>query len=882
MTIKTSIQFLIIALLIHITGVSARNVEFSTAGFFQIENTGRTVVSFNPGWKFYKGEINNPVAINYDDSSWETVNLPHGIENLPAEASGSINYQGVVWYRKKFDGHTLQKGKRHFLYFEAIMGKSNIYLNGKLIKKQFGGYLPAIVDITDEILYDGTNIIAVMADNSNDPLVPPGKRQEVLDFTYAGGIYRDCWLISNNNVFITDANYENVIAGGGLVISCSDVSKESADVNIKFNIRNSQKKSFKGAFELILKSHGSEIVKKTKVKRIRISSNDMLEDNLTLNVSKPQLWSPERPNLYDLYVYIKDNKGRIVDGYRKRIGIRSIEFKGEDGLYLNGKPYRQKLIGANRHQDFAIVGNALSNSLHWRDAKKLRDAGMTLIRNAHYPQDPAFMDACDELGLFVIVNTPGWQWWTNNPIFEKRVYSDIRNMIRRDRNHACLFLWEPILNETRYPDTFAKNAFNIVSEEFVNGEKYSVCDESVKSSKYFPVLYAHPGHLERYQNKIDTKKTYLTREWGDNVDNWSSHNSNSRVSLSWGEIPMLIQAKHYAKPHYSDSFSCLDFIDRMPSYYIGGCLWHSFDHQRGYHPDPFYGGIMNNFRYPKISYYMFSSQRDPKLKSNLFDSGPIVHIAHEMNPFSSKDVTIYSNCDSVTLQVFGKGKKYSYVRDKNYLGIKYPIITIKDVWDFYEYKRLSRANKNNECYMEAKGYIDGVQVCSDKVRPSLRPSKIKLWVDDEGLKMKADGSDLVVVHAMVTDERGVVKRLNNQTLTFELEGEGELVVPYKNLDNSFKVEYGVSSVIVRSTVTPGEIKITAHQKYQGINTIKSGSVTINTVAPDIRLLYDPKVVSEKKRISRGTNFQNSIDLKRENIKEDLKVIEDQQDAFGEK
>ena len=113
-----------------------------------------------------------------------------------------------------------------------------------------------------------------------------------------------------------------------------------------------------------------------------------------------------------------------------------------------------------------MIGNALPNSLHWRDAKKLRDAGLRVIRNAHYPQDPAFMDACDELGLFVIVNTPGWQFWNDDPIFGQRVYDDIRNMVRRDRNHASVWLWEPILNETWYPEDFARNVADILKEEY--------------------------------------------------------------------------------------------------------------------------------------------------------------------------------------------------------------------------------------------------------------------------------------------------------------------------------------------------------------------------------------------------------------------------------
>ena len=122
-------------------------------------------------------------------------------------------------------------------------------------------------------------------------------------------------------------------------------------------------------------------------------------------------------------------------------------------------------MGANRHQDFAVVGNALTNSMHWRDAKKLRELDFKIIRNAHYTQDPAFMDACDELGLFVIVATPGWQFWSQEPIFAERVYSDIRNMVRRDRNHPSAIIWEPILNETRYPADFAQKARDFVKAE---------------------------------------------------------------------------------------------------------------------------------------------------------------------------------------------------------------------------------------------------------------------------------------------------------------------------------------------------------------------------------------------------------------------------------
>lgn len=875
------IKFFLLALLLSFL-TSAKGSRFSTAGFYALENSGRTVKSFNPGWKFYKGEIDNPIAINFDDSEWQVVNLPHGVENIPEEASACTNYQGIVWYRKKFHGIQLVKGKKYFLHFEAIMGKSKIFINGNLVKEQFGGYLPAIIDISEELNYNGENVVAVMADNSNDPVVPPGKKQEVLDFTYFGGIYRDCWLISHNNIFFTDANYENIVGGGGLVISTSEISDEKATVNIKFHVRNQRDASFNGSVEFVLKKRDGDIVVKKWNTPITIKPNEDHTAIRAFSIANPDLWSPETPHLYDLYATIKDKNDNSIDGFKRRIGIRSIEFKGKDGLWLNGKPYEKKLIGANRHQDFATVGHALSNSLHWRDAKKLRDVGMTVIRNAHYPQDPAFMDACDELGLFVIVNTPGWQWWSKEPIFEERVYSDIRNMVRRDRNHASVFLWEPILNETWYPDHFARNTRDIVSEEFVNGEKFSACDGHIESAKFFPVLFLHPSYLQEHLDELGTEKTYLTREWGDNVDSWSSHNSNSRVHLSWGEKPMLIQANHYAKPHYGDRFTCLDYLERMPAYHIGGCLWHSFDHQRGYHPDPFYGGIMNNYRYPKTSYYMFAAQRDPKLKSEIYESGPMVYIAHEMTPFSEEDVTIYSNCDSVTLKVFENGKEYSYVRESNPKGIKYPIITFKSAWDFFAYKDLSRANKYKEAYMEAKGYMNGELVSTHKIQPSIRPSKIKLWADDENLGMQANGSDLVVIHAMVTDENDRVKRLNNQILTFELEGEGELVFSDGNFDNSVKVEYGVASVLVRSTVRPGDIKIIVRPKYEGIHSPEPGSIKIKSMPSKIEMVYDEKVIDEKARFSSFKMNHSQKDKNRKVLEEELKVIEKQQDAFGEK
>ena len=353
-------------------------------------------------------------AKEFNDKAWQVVSLPNGIEYLPTEASGCINYQGEVWYRKHFTPSEALKGKKLFLHFETIMGKSKIYVNGKLLAEHFGGYLPVSVDVTDALKWGEDNVIAVWADNSDDPTYAPGKPQDVLDYAYLGGIYRDCWLIAHNYVFITDPNYENEIAGGGLFIATDRVSEQSTDILLKAHIRNEDKQGFAGKISYSLVDRAGKEVASSDVK-LNIRKGTATSHNGKMKVKQPHLWTPESPYLYNLCVRIYDKNGNVVDGYRRRVGIRSIEFKGKDGFWLNGKPYGKPLMGANRHQDFAVVGNAVANSIHWRDAKKLKDLGLEVIRNAHCPQDPAFMDACDELGLFVIVNTPGCNSGITNP-----------------------------------------------------------------------------------------------------------------------------------------------------------------------------------------------------------------------------------------------------------------------------------------------------------------------------------------------------------------------------------------------------------------------------------------------------------------------------------
>lgn len=878
---KIFLAFIAIMLTIDLSAMNSP--RFSTAGFYELPHTGREVYSMNLAWRFVKGDKDGkPYAIDFDDSGWEVVSIPHGLEYLPVEASGGANYQGVAWYRKHFTPDYRLKGKQLFLHFEAIMGKSEVYVNGELVKKHYGGYLPVISDVTDLLKWGKDNVIAVKADNSDDPSYPVGKAQSLLDFTYFGGIYRDCWLVAHNDVFITDANYENEVAGGGLFVSYGKVSDKSALVNLKAHIRNNSPYNERVVVTFELKRESGEIVKQV-TEKLTVRKGKASYAISSMKVDSPSLWSPEEPYLYDLDVTVKNSKGEMLDGYRQRIGIRSIEFKQTEGLWINGKPYKGKIMGTNRHQDFAVVGNALPNSMQWRDAKKLRDAGLKVIRT-HYVIDPAFMDACDELGVFALVEVPGWQFWNDEPVFGERLYSDIRNMIRLHRNHASLFFWEPILNETHYPEEFARKALNICGEEYPYPYSVAACDDGAAGDHYYSLL------LRPIESKLRADKTYFIREWGDNVDDWNAQNSDSRAARGWGEIPMLLQAWHYANPAYVKDYPvlCYETICNKPAQIVGACFWHSFDHQRGYHADPFYGGIMDAFRQPKMAYYMFMAQRSPEKSELIADSGPMIYIAHEITPFSPEDVTVYSNCEEVRLTVFRGGKEYEYRKNPAHKGMPSPIITFEDAYHFMEWKAMARAGKQEDTYLLAEGLMNGKVVASHKRYPAGQADHITLRLDNEGVSLRADGSDVVTVIAEVVDKRGTVKRLNNSCIRFDIEGEGRLLGDASMGTNPCRVVWGTAPILVQSTTKPGKIKIIASMQKPGQSRPLEGILEFESVVNTQHELFSQDELS---RVGRSFSVKSvspdRSDLERENkrLRKELnqlkvKEVEKQQTQFG--
>ncbi len=889
--------FLFILLISYLSAFA----DNSVAGLFPLEGSGRVIYNFNQGWRFHLGDAPGAEAKSFNDSQWEVVCAPHTAMLVPSEASGCRNYQGVVWYRKHFTMPADMRNKEITLYFEAIMGRQEIYVNGQKVKENKGGYLPIIVNLTEAGVKAGDDcLIAVMADNSDDKTYPPGKKQTALDFAYHGGMYRDVWLIGKSAVAITDANEMNQVAGGGIFLHYDKISEKSADVFININLLLSKnlpnaKETATAQVTAKIKSKEGRIVDILRLK-LQLKKGENKTAILRTTLRNPHLWSPEDPYLYNVEITVASpsHTGNIkegLDGGIIRMGIRKAEFRGRDGFWLNGKPYRQ-LIGGNRHQDFALVGNAMPNSQQWRDAKRLKDAGMNIIRAAHYPQDPSFMDALDELGIFIIVPTPGWQYWNKDEYWAELVHENTRQIIRRDRNHPCVLMWEPILNETRYPQEFAMKALNITREEFpYPGRPVAAADmNSAGVKENYDVLYGWPedvtGPVEAkgsqqptitYQptpNDLLPNKCIFTREFGEMVDDWYAHNCLNRAARGWGEKPMLTAALSLA-----ETYGTMRHGQRQ---FIGGCQWHPFDHQRGYHPDPYFGGIYDAFRQKKYAFEMFRSQISPS-----GEVGRGVFIAHEMTPFSDQDVVVFSNCDSVRLSFLEGDRKMTLpvVHDPN--GLPNAPVVFPHFWDFWEAREYSYKKREwQHVSLLAEGIIGGKVVVTEKKMPSRRSTKIRLYADEMGKKLVADGSDFIVVVAEITDDNGNVRRLAKDQIVFTVEGEGHIIGDASIAANPRAVEWGSAPILVQSTNRAGKITITARSQWPGTYAPAADTLTIVSIPYEGKMCY-----KEKLNPSRGEGSPawlanpssqqgQGVPLTEEEKRRTLQEVEQQQKDFG--
>lgn len=376
----------------------------------------RTVSTINDRWDFKRA----------DESSWHSINLPHTY-NLDAYSKLDY-YQGKGYYRKSFSLPDLPDDRRVFLKIDAASKAADLTLNGKPLGSHNGGYSSFTFDITPYIATD--NILEITVDNNRSDITPLWA-----DFTFWGGIYRDAWLIT------TPLQHFNMLNHGspGVFVSTPEVNENQGTVNMKCEVTNDATR--KASIEVVSNLYDPEgRIVDTMRRRVNIDAGTTDEITLATSVDNPVLWSPEEPRLYKLTTQLRDTKtGQELDSYTTKVGFRWFTFDGPEGFTLNGKPY--KLRGVNRHQDQWPVGVAIDNEVNRRDIALMKELGCNFIRIAHYPQDDALLDACDELGLLAWEEIPVIDMVPDNAAYDDNCEVNLREMIRQHYNHPSIIIW---------------------------------------------------------------------------------------------------------------------------------------------------------------------------------------------------------------------------------------------------------------------------------------------------------------------------------------------------------------------------------------------------------------------------------------------------------
>ena len=422
---------LLISLLASLTTLSAMaQVSFGDA------------VRFDNGWRFHLGDTPEAVADGFDDSRWQAVTLPHdwSVKGTlsPANASGTGYLPaGIGWYRKTFDGRDLTAAQM-YIYFEGVYNRSSVWLNGHLLGERPNGYISFLYDLTPWLRRDGQNVLAVRVDHS---------RIADSRFYTGSGIYRDVWLVSAGPVHF---------AQWGVGWQARTLTDRQAVIAVDAAIEGLDGR--KAQLRLTLRDASGAVVS-------RAAARAAASQTVDLKLARPHRWDLDDPYLYTLEAEIVEGK-TVLDRMQTSVGLREIRFDADKGFALNGRT--RKIKGVCLHHDAGVLGAAVPEEVWERRLRNLKAIGANAIRTSHNPQAPVFYDLCDRIGLLVMDEAfDEWEfpkrkwvegWNVGTPaldgtfdFFNEWGETDVRDMVRRDRNHPSIILWS-IGNEVDYPN----------------------------------------------------------------------------------------------------------------------------------------------------------------------------------------------------------------------------------------------------------------------------------------------------------------------------------------------------------------------------------------------------------------------------------------------
>ena len=721
---------------------------------------GRLVIPINRNWRYSKSVVEGAHRKEFDDSSFDRVVIPHTNVKLPWHSFDDKEYEFVSLYRRRFRLPAEAKGKRVFVDFEGVMTASTVWINGVRLGEYKGGYTPFSFDLTPHLDFDGENVLAVDVDSRERADIPPFGYQ--IDYLTFGGIYREVALRIVPGTFI-----ENIFAKPKDVLT----PHPSLDVDCFLMHMEASKEPL--TLEVDLREGDRVIAKGSQKIPPTDAAADPIAHSVQLgNLSGIKLWDLNTPNLYTVHVRVLRG-AQLVDRDSRTIGFREASFT-DHGFELNGKVI--KLRGLDRHQTFPFVGQAMPGRCQRSDAHILRHKLKTnIVRTSHYPQSRHFLDACDEMGLLVLEEIPGWQH-IGDEAWKLISIDNVSRMIRRDWNHPSVILWGVRINESLDDHDFYTRtnamAHKLDSTRQTGGIRYfqeSEFLEDVFTMNDFGFPLKPPNH-PRYLNTEFVGHTYPTKTI-DQVERIQEH------------------ALRHARIHNQ--------LASNPQY-AGGIGWCAFDYNT--HSDfgsgdrICYHGVTDMFREFKPAGSFYKSQCDP---SDEIVLEPAFHWARGDESIGFTKGVVFSNCEHLKFYVGDKLVAEADPSKQEFAYLRYaPFVA-----------ELGKA-VNHWGDLRIDGYIGGKVAISKTLSGKGIDQKFTLIPDDT--KLDGDGADTTRVVLRVTDEFGAIRPFANDAITFELDGPAEIVG-----DNPFALIGGTGAIWIRSKEQAGKVTLTATHPVLG-------------------------------------------------------------------
>lgn len=550
------------------------------------------------------------------------IDLPHNAVEVPYNYFDEKSYQIISTYEKCFDVEHYQKDRHYFLRFEAFMFKAHIYLNDVDLGEHVSGYIPVELEVS-EIIKEKDNRLVVVLDSKEDVNYPPFGF--ALDYVTFSGIYREVYLVSEPEKYLKDIYVRGDMNGDVKI----DFTKSDESLNdIEFEIYD-----------------GEILLLKTKEKEFRL-------DNV-------KLWDIDNPNLYTLKVIIPG------ETYKTRFAFKTVETTNH-GLYLNGK--KIKLIGLNRHQGYPHMGYAASKSLQEDDANLLKyEVGVNVVRTSHYPQSEHFLNRCDEIGLFVVNEIPGWQHIGLAESWRKQCEENTKAMVLAQRNHPCLLAHGVRIDESIDDHELYTKTNQIAHEldpyhptigvrNFTNSELL----EDIYGYNDFSCDSLNIGLLDPKKVKHLNKPLLVTEYMGHMDPVKATSDESKRIEVALRHAKVIDDNLKYDKTLGAIGWCFLDYHSHV-------------DFGSGDHLCPH--GVFDLYRNPKYTSYIYASQQE---------QFPVLEVISNMKPGDVpeaifNDIYLATNCDYVELYKDNEFVKRFYPKHDQYKYLKHPPILIDEI-----------------------------------------------------------------------------------------------------------------------------------------------------------------------------------------------------------